>query len=253
MGIGNYSLPGYFVNRSNYYSKAWDYYRLKTEGQNSIVFNPGEAPGQGVQAKAELIITNPEQRHGVIDLSQAYSRYASFVHRGFALLDPDTVIIKDHISRIKASESPLQYNWIAHTRIKKAEYIGTDRRAVLLYGNRGTRLLVFGRYDGTHRFEFIPGEDGSPLHLAEPMTQEHRPYWPGSPEAIESGIQQNPNSNYRKLVMRMTSDKWMIGTVVFKVLKPGDPVKIPEINDERFTLEPSKWAGSSRYLSQLLS
>ena len=40
LGADDYNLPGYFGKQR------WDYYRLRAEGQNTLVINPGPGPDQ---------------------------------------------------------------------------------------------------------------------------------------------------------------------------------------------------------------
>ena len=245
LGKGNYSLPGYFVNRDNYYSRAWNYYRLKAEGQNTIVFNPGEAPGQGIKATAKFLEYDPAKKHAVVDLSLAYNKYAKLVHRGAALLDDGkTLLLKDHISQIQSKPATSDYFFSAHTKVLNAQYYGASKKAIVLTADSGAKLLVFTKGDGSHPTEFLSAPDGSPLHKAEPLTNnpEYRPYWQGSSEALSSGISQNPNSSYRKIVIKSSSSNWLINTVVMVPFQVGQPVMMPTITDLRFsTYEPQKW------------
>ena len=58
LGPDDYNLPAYF-GRSR-----WEYYRLRTEGHNAIVINPGAEGGQGPAAKVEIdrFVSNQSRR-----------------------------------------------------------------------------------------------------------------------------------------------------------------------------------------------
>ena len=48
LGADNYNLPGYFSSLPGYSTgPRWNYYRLRAEGHNTLVINPGEHPRSG--------------------------------------------------------------------------------------------------------------------------------------------------------------------------------------------------------------
>lgn len=105
LGPDNYNLPGYFGN------KRWTYYRLRTEGQNTLVI---DGQNQEPKAKAPMVAyqSTPERAFAVADLSEAYARQAEKVRRGVALIDRKLVVIQDEIE----AEKPLDVEWVMHTR-----------------------------------------------------------------------------------------------------------------------------------------
>ncbi|HOW19321.1 MAG TPA: heparinase II/III family protein, partial [Phycisphaerae bacterium] len=104
LGPDDYNLPAYFGNRR------WTYYRLRTEGQNTLVIN-GE--NQDPKARAPLVAfgSSPRQAFAVADLSEAYARSAKRVRRGVAMLDRKRVLIQDEIE----AAAPLNVEWTMHT------------------------------------------------------------------------------------------------------------------------------------------
>lgn len=235
LGIGNYSLPGYFEDRASPDSPAYDYYRIRTEGQNTVVLNPGEEGGQRVTARSEIWGLNRQEKHGVVNLTNPYDKYLRYFLRGFAFIeDGRAAMIKDHISQAKQR---IQYNWMAHTRVKKARFIDEQRRALVLYetGNLGRRLLVAVKEPG---LAFAAAEDGSPLHPAEPMASSPSPFWD---EPSASGARQKQNENWRKVILRGETDRFLLATVLLYPLETGDPEVVPEITDERYKLDPAAW------------
>lgn len=242
LGIGNYGLPGYFDDRASPDSPAYDYYRIRTEGQNTVVLNPGEEGGQRVNARSEIWGLNKDEKHGVVNLTNPYDKYASTFLRGFAFIeDGKYAIIKDHISGAKQA---INYKWMAHTRVTNARFLDESRRAMVLYetGNQGRRLLVAVREPG---LSFAAGPDGSPLHAAEPAATSPRPFWD---EAAPNGAKQRKNDDKRKIILEGQTSTFMIATVLMVPLEPGAPEVVPEISDVRYTRDPAAW---NRGLSDL--
>jgi len=104
IGPDDYNLPGYFGN------KRWTYYRLRTEGQNTIVI---DGANQSPRGKAPIIAfdSKPSRAAAVADLTQAYAEQAGRVRRGVALLDRNRVLIQDEID----TNRPITVDWGLHT------------------------------------------------------------------------------------------------------------------------------------------
>ena len=125
LGGDDYNLPGYFG------SKRWTYYRLRTEGQNTLIVN---GKNQNPRAPAPVIGFGSSENGGwaVADLTAAYPDVKGTVRRGVALLQRSHVLIQDEV----ASEDPVEVLWGMHTEGKgKLE----GRSAVLALGE--ARLL----------------------------------------------------------------------------------------------------------------
>ena len=77
LGADNYNLPGYFGGQR------WTYYRLRAEGHNTIVVNPGRDPDQDPKAATRItkFESRPERAFAIADLTPAYARPARRVHR----------------------------------------------------------------------------------------------------------------------------------------------------------------------------
>ncbi len=105
LGGDNYNMPGYFGKNR------WTYYRLRTEGHNTLVLN-----GANQDSKAESTIiafdSTPERAFAIADLSAAYAKEAERVWRGMALLDRSRVIVQDEIR----AQEPVSVVWGFHTR-----------------------------------------------------------------------------------------------------------------------------------------
>jgi hypothetical protein len=236
LGGDSYSLPGYFSARESESSPAYDYYRIRPEGQNTLVMNPNSAAGQNITARATVQNMNPSMRHGVVNLSNAYSRWMGRTFRGFGLLSETRgAFVRDHLDLAKQST---QIYWTAHTTAKEARFLDSSRRSVVLYetGALGRRLLVFVR-ENNQQFQATP--DGSPLLLAEPLPGSPREFW--NVPIGNSGVKQNLNEGFRKLVLKGSTSSFQTTTVVFVPLKVGDPEVVPTIADARLAEEPAQW------------
>ena len=104
LGPDDYNLPAYFG------AKRWTYYRLRTEGQNTLVIN-GE--NQDPRAKAPIVAfrSSPGRSFAVADLSEAYAKSGKHVRRGVLMLDRKRVLVQDEIE----ATAPLNVEWTMHT------------------------------------------------------------------------------------------------------------------------------------------
>ena len=132
LGGDNYNLPAYFGGRR------WTYYRLRAEGHNTLLLNPGEGPDQDPRAAAKIVRSGfaPNRAFAIADLTPAYAEQAEEVKRGIALIDDRSrVLIQDEVN----AEEPAELWWFMHTRasIEPAE---DGRSAVLSRG--GKRLMA---------------------------------------------------------------------------------------------------------------
>jgi len=114
LGPDNYTLPGYFgANR-------WDYYRTRTEGQNTLTIG-GE--NQGREGKAEVFSFSDDKAKpfAVINLTDAYAPNASKVLRGVSLDEKGRVLLQDEI-QLKEGAA---VTWTMHTMAKVTTDAGT--------------------------------------------------------------------------------------------------------------------------------
>lgn len=120
LGPDDYNLPAYFGN------KRWTYYRLATEGQNTLVL---DSANQDARAAAPIVafLSTPSRAHAVVDLSAAYAGQAKRAARGVALLDRRDVLIQDEIEGAKGRMIAWQMHTEADVRVEQ-------RRAVLRLG-----------------------------------------------------------------------------------------------------------------------
>ena len=108
LGADDYNLPGYFGGQR------WNYYRLRAEGHNTLVINPGGTPDQDPAAKTQItrFESTPKRAFAIADLTPAYAQNASRVWRGIALLDRNKALVQDEIQ----ADKPVDLWWFLHTR-----------------------------------------------------------------------------------------------------------------------------------------
>jgi hypothetical protein len=134
LGADDYNLPAYFGN------KRWTYYRLRAEGQNTLVINPGAAPDQDPAAATRMLRfqSRPQGSFAIADLTPAYRKEASRVWRGITLLEHGRMMVQDEIQ----AEKPAEVWWFMHTptvlkieedgRTATLSQIGKELRAEIL-------------------------------------------------------------------------------------------------------------------------
>ncbi len=103
LGPDDYNLPAYFGN------KRWTYYRLRTEGHNTLTFN-GENQDPSARAPLIAFASTPARAFAIAELSRA-SKLAARWQRGIALLDRREVLVQDEVEL----KSPAEIAWTLHT------------------------------------------------------------------------------------------------------------------------------------------
>ncbi|MDY7108059.1 MAG: heparinase II/III family protein [Planctomycetota bacterium] len=173
LGGDNYNLPAYFGGRR------WTYYRLRAEGHNTLLINPGKGPDQDPRAATAIVETRftPVRAQAIADLTPAYAQQASSVKRGVALIDDRSrVLIQDEV---RANE-PIELWWFMHTRAT-VELSGDGRSAILSLGGKRLEAHLLAPTGGG-RFE---------VREARPLPSSPRPEG------------QNANRGVRKLAIHL--------------------------------------------------
>ena len=109
LGADDYNLPGYFSD-----SLRWTYYRMRPEGQNTLVLNPTPLPSQDPNAATSItrFESDGERAFAIADLTPAYAAEARRVGRGIALLDGRSrVLVQDEVE----ADAPAELWWFMHT------------------------------------------------------------------------------------------------------------------------------------------
>jgi hypothetical protein len=183
LGAENYNLPGYFGRAR------WTYYRLRAEGQNALVLNPGPEPDQEPTAagRIERFESKPGRAIAIADLTAAYAKHARGVRRGIALIDRRQFLVQDEVR----ADKPVDAWWFMHTAA--AIDISADgRSATLKQGGATMRTELLS-----------PREAKFETRSATPL--------PGSPNPER----QNANAGIRKLTVQITGARELRLAVLF--------------------------------------
>ncbi|MCK4873405.1 MAG: heparinase II/III family protein [Phycisphaerales bacterium] len=195
LGGDNYNLPAYFG------SKRWTYYRLRTEGHNAIVVNPGQQPSQDPTAHAKIITFRSTDMSSlaIADLTSAYRAHVKRAHRGIALVnDRAAVLLQDEIE----AKKPADIWWFMHTKAA-VEIDETGTYAILRAGDDRLRVDILQPENA--RFTVM---DARPL--------------PTSPNPDG----QNGNAGVRKLTIHLTDVEQLKLAVLFTPLR-NDATELP--------------------------
>lgn len=171
LGADDYNLPGYFGKQR------WTYYRLRAEGHNTLVLNPGASPDQDPRAAAKIVkfVSKPERAFAIADLTAAYAPHACGVTRGIALLDRRQALVQDEVR----TAQPAALWWFMHTPAE-----------VTLHRDGRTATLALGKSQLTARI-LSPAEAAFTVMDAQPLAAGPQP------------ARQADNRGVRKLAIRL--------------------------------------------------
>ena len=175
LGPESYDVPGYFDTESG---QRWQYYRTRTEGQNTVLVDPDSGRSQSLEGTAELRRHegNPEATVTVVDLAGADDRVEAWT-RGWHTFDGrDQVVIQDEIRLVEPAD--LWWSWHTGDAITVSD---DGRTATLSHGVR--RLLLRLRTPHDARFAVTPA----------------RPLW-SAPSPGEA----DPNTGIQRLVIHLS-------------------------------------------------
>lgn len=133
LGSDDYNMPAYFGNRR------WTYYRLRAEGHNTLVLNPGQGPDQDSSARARFTSHEFATQQAGIDLTPACAKAAPGTHvaRQFSLVnDRRDLVVQD---QIEPGDEPVDAWWFMHT---PAAIEADGAGAVLTIGDRRLRVQI---------------------------------------------------------------------------------------------------------------
>ena len=179
LGKDNYNMPGYWSRGRK--GRRWTYYRMRAQGQNTLVIAPGDYPDQIATAAGRVLAFESTERRAMmtIDMTPAYADWAKRVNRTFRLDRPQdgspSVTIRDELDLLK----PADTYWLMHTRAEVA--VEND--------GRQARLTLNGKTLFAHLIE--PAGAGFEILSASPL--------PGTPDPK----QQAKNDAYRRLAIRL--------------------------------------------------
>ena len=190
LGADDYNLPGYFGGQR------WNYYRLRAEGHNTLVINPGNGPDQDPGALAPIVRfeSKPARAFAIADLTRAYAPDASRVQRGVALLDRRQTLVQDEIQAGHTNE----IWWFMHTP-GEIQINDDGTTATLSQGN--TRLFARLLSPANARFTMME---------AQPLQASPHPE------------KQQQNISVRKLAIHWNGVTDLRVTVLFTPLREGE-------------------------------
>lgn len=193
LGGDEYNMPGYFGKQR------WTYYRLRTEGQNTLVIN-GE--NQDPKAKAPIVAfaSSPDRSFAVADLTAAYAKSATRVRRGVAMLNRKRVLVQDEIE----AAAPLDVEWGMHTTAKVRI---TGDTATLSQQGKELRLRAFPAGVGAWEVhEVTPEPPQRPLKDTRKLILRVRT----APPLTRMGVMLTPGGDRadRKTVSLQALDDW---------------------------------------------
>jgi len=142
LGADDYNLPEYFGKQR------WTYYRLRAEGNNTLVVNPDKEPDQSPKADCPLTLCadRGDACVAVGDISMAYPALTS-AKRGVRLTNDGSLRVQDELVSGGKDVSVL---WFMHTPAK-IEIAPDGHSAVLSQGGKILRAELISPADG--RFE----------------------------------------------------------------------------------------------------
>ena len=144
LGADDYNLPGYFG------PQRWIYYRLRAEGNNTLVIAPDAEPDQDPRAEAKItrFSDRPGASFAIADITSAYARTATRVRRGIALRGHD-VLVQDEVR----TRSPADVWWFLHTG---AQVLCEGASATLIQGGSALTASILSPPGAT--FITLPAE-----------------------------------------------------------------------------------------------
>ena len=213
LGSDNYALPNYFSGTSNASGvDRWDYYRMRPEGQNTLVINPDGTAGMVLNAVAPLIAYQTEPggsgSFAIHDLTPVYSGMSK-VWRGTRLMGArNQVLVQDEIQ----SATGKTLWWFAHyTHPATSVVIDPDGTSAMM--TRGAERLWCKIVSGGGTFQIM---DAVPL--------------PGSANPVTTPAQ-NANTGHKKLAINLPNVTNTTLAVWFVPLQTADsiPSTLPTI------------------------
>ena len=206
LGSDDYALPNYFsFTSSSTAIDRWDYYRMRSEGQNTLTINPSANADMVLGAVAPLIAYQSEPggtgSFGIHDLTSVYSGMSK-VWRGTRLMGArNQVLVQDEI---QAGTGKTVW-WFAHYTVPTTTVvIDPDGTSATL--TQGAERLWCKIVSGGGTFQIM---DAVPLAT--------------SPHPITTP-QQNANTGCKKLAINLTNVTNTTLAVWFVPLATGDPI-----------------------------
>jgi len=190
--------------RHQHHLPRWQFYRIRAEGHNTLVFNPERGYCQDAHGRSKIVRfeSSPGEVFAIADLTHAYRRYAQSVLRGYRLFDSRRALLAQDEIR---SQKPNDLWWFAHTgpgvECRTSE---AGRTAILQRNGKTCYAYVLSPADA----KFIV-MDAKPL--------------PTSPNPTI----QNPNKGLKKLALHLPKVKDATIAVLFAPVYDFEPAAKP--------------------------
>lgn len=196
---------------------AWDLYRNRAEGHNVLVMNPDRSGGQLVTGKSVVnrFESNEDCSLAVIDMTGAYSNYATSVKRGFKLTNNRSMIVmQDEVH----TREPVDLYWFMHTQCD------------VTVAEDGKSAILRGKY--RDMYVYLLDDVAGSLSVTDAVPFETSPVVPT----------QNMNLAYKKLTFHAENVTDMTIPLAFSFDIPGlsvDDMYHPEVKPiDEWTLDP---------------
>jgi hypothetical protein len=186
IGADNYNLPGYFGKAR------WDYYRLRAEGHNTLVLNPGKTADQDSRAVAPIVRfeSKPQRAFAITNLTPAYATHAKLVQRGIALIERHQVLVQDEI----LAERPADLWWFMHTPAE-----------VIVSADGKTATLTMKKAAGKLVAQLLaPSEGGFTVMEAKPLPSSPNPAGQAENNRVRRLAIHLPNVTATRLAVLLT-------------------------------------------------
>jgi len=209
LGADDYSLPGYFNSSPTAPINRWQYYRMRGEGQNTIIINPGAGPDLKYGAVAPVWLFQSKENAramSIVDLTPVATNVTR-LWRGFQLFGPQRkqALVQDEIEGASSADAW----WFLHYRSDLTDLtISSDGASATM--TQGDHRLWARILSSNGTFQIM---DARPL--------------PTSPDPDG----QNLNKTHRKLAIHLTAVTNTTIAVWFVPLAPGQnpPIVPPAI------------------------
>ncbi|MHC4996543.1 MAG: heparinase II/III domain-containing protein, partial [Planctomycetota bacterium] len=176
-----------------------DFYRIREEGHNTLVFNPGPEYGQDPKGRAEIerFESSPGEALAITDLSDVYRAHATSVKRGYRLFaDRTAMLVQDEFNM----DQPGDVWWFAHGDAGTDYNVADSGREVTMKRNGKTCRALLLSPEGAR----LSVMDAAPL--------------PTSPDPEI----QNPNEDMKKLAIHLPDTS---GATIAVMFVPSDSDK----------------------------
>ncbi len=206
LGSDNYNLPGYFSGGAT--GQRWDYYRMRAEGQNTLVINPDDDPDQIVNSDSPIVdfVSKPRGAYAVTDMTRAYADDASSAKRGLFLTNNrNTVIVQDEVTLQDAVRGVVVCAY--QLQQNKGGDCAGQKSAILTQGGQRLWVGIVTRPGDTA----LEQQAGFTLMDADPL--------PTSPEGNSS---EYGRGSYKKLAIHAQGVTSFDLAVVMQLLEPGE-------------------------------